>query len=66
VAEGVESHEAWQRLVELGCDLAQGFHISRPLPADALTRLLAERRRNAREPAAEPFPFRVVHGGFAG
>jgi diguanylate cyclase (GGDEF)-like protein len=66
VAEGVESHEAWQRLSELGCDLAQGFHISRPLPADALTRLLAERRRNAREPAPEPFPFRVVHGGFAG
>ena len=62
VAEGVESHEAWQRLAELGCDLAQGFHISRPLPADALTRLLAERRRTARESAPQPFPFRVVHG----
>jgi diguanylate cyclase (GGDEF)-like protein len=65
VAEGVESHEAWQRLAALGCDLAQGFHISRPLPAEALTRLLAERRRE--EPsAAEPFPFRVVYGGYAG
>ncbi len=68
VAEGVESHEAWQRLASLGCDLAQGFHISRPLPADALTRLLAERRKPADpDPApAEPFPFRVVHGGYAG
>ena len=44
VAEGVESHEAWRRLAELGCDLAQGFHVSRPLPADAMTRLLVERR----------------------
>ena len=56
VAEGVESHEAWQRLAELGCDLAQGFHISRPLPADALTRLLAERRRNARGAGSRAVP----------
>ena len=63
VAEGVESHEAWRRLEELGCDLAQGFHVSRPLPADAMTRLLAERRATAApEPVAEPYPFRVVHG----
>jgi diguanylate cyclase (GGDEF)-like protein len=64
VAEGVESHEAWRRLEELGCDLAQGFHVSRPLPADAMTRLLAERRAQAErpEPAVELYPFRVVHG----
>ena len=64
VAEGVESHEAWRRLEELGCDLAQGFHVSRPLPADAMTRLLAERRQTADTPEipVEPYPFRVVHG----
>jgi EAL domain-containing protein (putative c-di-GMP-specific phosphodiesterase class I) len=63
VAEGVESHEAWLRLAELGCDLAQGFHVSRPLPADAMTRLLAERKPDAPvEIEAEPYPFRVVHG----
>jgi EAL domain-containing protein (putative c-di-GMP-specific phosphodiesterase class I) len=64
VAEGVESHEAWRRLEELGCDLAQGFHVSRPLPADAMTRLLAEHRHTATEPeiVVEPYPFRVVHG----
>ena len=73
-AEGVESHEAWRRLAELGCDLAQGFYVSRPLPADAMTRLLGERRsalaeqdlQSEPEPVVpEPVvPFRVV-GGYA-
>ena len=37
------------------------FHVSRPVPAEAMTRLLAERRAVATvEP--EPYPFRVVHG----
>lgn len=31
VAEGVENDEVHQRLLELGCDLAQGYGISRPL-----------------------------------
>src|ERR671915_635788 len=65
VAEGVESADAWARLREMGCDLAQGFHVSRPLPADAMTPLLAERRATAAErvePVVEPYPFRVVQG----
>ena len=32
VAEGVENGMAWDMLDTLGCDTAQGFHISRPLP----------------------------------
>ncbi len=36
VAEGVESTEAWTFLHELGCDLAQGYYCSRPLPAAEL------------------------------
>ena len=32
VAEGVESAEQARLLREMGCDLAQGFHFSRPLP----------------------------------
>ena len=36
VAEGVESAEAWAFLQELGCDLAQGYYCSRPLPAAEL------------------------------
>jgi diguanylate cyclase (GGDEF)-like protein len=63
VAEGVESHEAWRRLEDLGCDLAQGFHVSRPVPAEAMTRLLVERRAaNAAQSEPQPFPFRVVQG----
>jgi diguanylate cyclase (GGDEF)-like protein len=37
VAEGVESQAHWDRLAALGCDLAQGFHISRPMPASQFT-----------------------------
>jgi diguanylate cyclase (GGDEF)-like protein len=32
VAEGVEHSMAWNMLNNLGCDSAQGFHISQPLP----------------------------------
>jgi EAL domain-containing protein (putative c-di-GMP-specific phosphodiesterase class I) len=32
VAEGVESQEDWDLLVELRCDYAQGFFIARPMP----------------------------------
>lgn len=34
VAEGVESLEIWNRLSALGCDVAQGYHISQPMPAE--------------------------------
>ena len=33
VAEGVEEAETLQRLRELGCDIVQGFHYCRPMPA---------------------------------
>ncbi|MFT3801678.1 MAG: EAL domain-containing protein [Burkholderiaceae bacterium] len=33
LAEGVESERAASMLRELGCDLAQGYHYSKPLPA---------------------------------
>jgi len=31
VAEGVENAQAWELLRRLGCDMAQGYYISRPL-----------------------------------
>ena len=34
VAEGVETQEIVDRLIALGCDKAQGYFFSRPLPAD--------------------------------
>ncbi|PJK28769.1 putative bifunctional diguanylate cyclase/phosphodiesterase [Minwuia thermotolerans] len=36
VAEGVEDARTLAALTELGCDVAQGYHMSRPLPADDL------------------------------
>jgi len=41
VAEGVENSTALQLLCRLGCDAAQGFHISRPLPEQHLAQLFA-------------------------
>ena len=35
IAEGVENELTLKRLATLGCDLAQGFHLSPPLPSDA-------------------------------
>jgi diguanylate cyclase (GGDEF)-like protein len=40
VGEGVEDQETLERLSELDCDAAQGFYISRPLPATELTHWL--------------------------
>ncbi|MDY7526564.1 putative bifunctional diguanylate cyclase/phosphodiesterase [Cryobacterium sp. 10C2] len=44
VAEGVEDAEVYADLARYGCDEAQGFHMSRPMPAGELDRWLAERR----------------------
>jgi diguanylate cyclase (GGDEF)-like protein len=44
VAEGVETVEQLDFLRERGCDFAQGFYLSRPLPVIAVTALLESRR----------------------
>jgi diguanylate cyclase (GGDEF)-like protein len=36
VAEGVEDATTWGRLLQLNCNAAQGYHFSRPLPAEQL------------------------------
>lgn len=33
VAEGVENQQAWDKLRDMGCDSAQGYFMSKPLPA---------------------------------
>ena len=43
VAEGVEDQPSLDLLRELGCDTAQGYHLSRPLPAAAMTSWLRDR-----------------------
>ena len=37
VAEGVENEAVWLLLRELGCDQAQGYHMGRPMPANAFS-----------------------------
>jgi len=37
VAEGVEDIETWEQLAALGCDTAQGYHIARPMAAEAVS-----------------------------
>jgi len=41
IAEGVEDAAVYQRLQVLGCNMAQGFHIARPMPAEQLPGWLA-------------------------
>ena len=45
VAESVETAKAWQILKELSCDMAQGFFVSRPLPADEFGKWASGQRR---------------------
>src|ERR1700686_2572765 len=44
VAEGVEDQATWDLLAALGCDIAQGYYLSRPVPAQDLVRWLDERK----------------------
>jgi diguanylate cyclase (GGDEF)-like protein len=56
VAEGVETEEVWDLLDELGCDSAQGWYASRPLPADRATEWLLRHPSRSRA-------LRVLRGG---
>jgi diguanylate cyclase (GGDEF)-like protein len=43
-AEGVEDKETWDMLMKLGCDMAQGYFITRALPATELEQWMTESR----------------------
>ncbi|NEK57930.1 EAL domain-containing protein [Geodermatophilus sabuli] len=47
VAEGAEDQATVDALAALGCDVVQGYHLSRPLPAEPLERWLDARRAPA-------------------
>jgi len=52
VAEGVETEQILDALNALGCDIAQGYLLARPMPADALPAWLGTHRSNAGSAAA--------------
>ncbi len=44
VAEGIEDQATWDLLASLKCDIAQGYYLSRPLPASDLVSWLESRK----------------------
>jgi diguanylate cyclase (GGDEF)-like protein len=77
IAEGVEDNPTLEQLAVFGCDLAQGYHVSRPMPAQAFSDWLTEttplqvkngkgaKPKDARAKAAQTKnpPSSVVRGG---
>ncbi len=43
VAEGVEDQRTWDLLLGLGCDVAQGYFMARPMPADEMLEWMRNR-----------------------
>ena len=51
VAEGVEDRITWDALRAMGCDIAQGYYLSRPIPAPQLTPWLQQQFAQPSVPA---------------
>jgi diguanylate cyclase (GGDEF)-like protein/PAS domain S-box-containing protein len=54
VAEGIERVDQLERLLELHCELGQGFYFAKPLESASLEELLAERRTMEAEAGLRP------------
>jgi diguanylate cyclase (GGDEF)-like protein len=54
VAEGVETESAWDALVRMGCDAAQGWYLSPALPAAEATDWLEQAQRVRRLSVVHP------------
>src|SRR6202171_3641972 len=52
VAEGVEDEGTWESLRRLGCTTAQGYFLSRPMPASEVEGWLAEWSKRSARPLA--------------
>jgi diguanylate cyclase len=61
VAEGVETADQRSALIALGCTVAQGYHFSRPLPADKIVPALRQ-MADAAPPPAKIVPLQRVDG----
>ncbi|UCM47627.1 putative bifunctional diguanylate cyclase/phosphodiesterase [Aeromonas caviae] len=54
VVEGIENQQQLQKLIELGCALGQGRHISPPLPGADIPPLLGQAAREAKPSGLNP------------
>lgn len=50
IAEGIETREQRDRLLDLGCTLGQGWYLGRPMPAERMSAVLAERALSVPQP----------------
>jgi len=51
IAEGIENQEVYDLLKIIGCDKAQGFHMGKPMPAEALEEWMRYSKWMVRSPA---------------
>ena len=54
VAEGVEDGDTLAWLAGLGCDVAQGYHIGRPMAPDAVVDVVEQRRSESKRHPSSP------------
>jgi diguanylate cyclase (GGDEF)-like protein/PAS domain S-box-containing protein len=66
VAEGIEDVETWNLLKSLGCDFAQGYFLSRPLPAKDFTTWVHAARRGGQVLDAASFDVGKINRRIAG
>lgn len=59
VAEGIENHQQVEALMALKVDFAQGFHIAKPVPADAAIGLFREHQEQLKSRAAHQALFKT-------
>ncbi|MGH2755743.1 MAG: putative bifunctional diguanylate cyclase/phosphodiesterase [Actinomycetota bacterium] len=62
VAEGIETPEVSTALTAMGCDLGQGYHISRPIPGDKLRSWMTAHTAVSRRPGSLPPSIGAVGG----
>ena len=62
VAEGVETQALQVALQNLGCDVAQGYHFAKPMPAEAMRTLLSGQLAGIPAPRAEGAHLVVLPG----
>ena len=49
VAEGVENQDDWDLVAELGCDIAQGYYIARPMAAEDLDSWFGQHKQSCQK-----------------